>query len=209
VDFFDRLEAARARWNVLEHPFYLRWSAGELTREELASYAAEYRHAAEALATALASAARSAEPGMRDQLEEHAAEEADHVGLWDQFALAVGADGGREQREETSACVRAWTAGADMLEGLAVAYAIESAQPEISRVKLEGLVRHYGFQKGPATEYFQLHAERDREHAAQTRELIEQEADGTSGDRMLRVAEGALRGNWLLLDGVTRRAARA
>jgi pyrroloquinoline-quinone synthase len=209
VDFFDRLEASRARWNVLEHPFYLRWSAGELTRKELACYAGEYRHAAEALATALANAARSAEPGMRDQLEEHAAEEADHVGLWNQFALAVGADGGREPREETSACVRAWTAGADTLEGLAVAYAIESAQPEISRVKLEGLLRHYGVQNGPATEYFELHAERDREHAAQTRELIEQEADGTSGDGMLRVAEGALRGNWLLLDGDTQRAARA
>jgi pyrroloquinoline-quinone synthase len=206
MDFFDRLEAARAQWNVLEHPFYLRWSAGELTREELASYAGEYRHAAEALATALANAARSAEPGMRDQLEEHAAEEADHVGLWDQFALAAGADGERERREETSACVRAWTAGADALEGLAVAYAIESAQPEISRVKLEGLLRYYGFQKGRATEYFELHAERDREHAAQTRELIEQEADATSGDRMLSVAEGALRGNWLLLDGVTQGA---
>ena len=40
VDFFDRLEAARRRWNVLEHPFYLRWSAGELSREELAFYGA-------------------------------------------------------------------------------------------------------------------------------------------------------------------------
>src|SRR5262249_8318767 len=47
---WDRIEESRARHNVLEHPFYVRWSAGELTREELARYAGQYRHATEALA---------------------------------------------------------------------------------------------------------------------------------------------------------------
>ena len=28
TDFFNRLEGVRARWNVLEHSFYQRWSAG-------------------------------------------------------------------------------------------------------------------------------------------------------------------------------------
>ncbi len=62
MTFFDRLEATRERWNVLEHPFYQRWSAGERTREELAVYAGQYRHAVPALAEAAASAARAAEP---------------------------------------------------------------------------------------------------------------------------------------------------
>ena len=35
-DVWQRIEEARDRWNVLEHPFYQRWSAGELSREELA-----------------------------------------------------------------------------------------------------------------------------------------------------------------------------
>ncbi len=35
---WDRIEEARARHNVLEHPFYVRWSDGELTSEELARY---------------------------------------------------------------------------------------------------------------------------------------------------------------------------
>jgi pyrroloquinoline-quinone synthase len=198
LDFFDRLETARSRWNVLEHSFYRRWSAGELSREELAVYAGEYRHAVEALATGLSQAARGADPS----IAEHATEEAEHVALWDQFADAVGADTAREPRAETRACVESWTAGRDTLEGLVAAYAIESGQPEISRTKLDGLTAHYGMNEGPATEYFTVHAERDHEHAAETRELIEERLEGADHDRLIEVAEGALRGNWLLLDGV-------
>jgi pyrroloquinoline-quinone synthase len=199
VDFFDRLETARARWNVLEHPFYLRWTAGELTRRELGAYAGQYRHAVKALADGLAAAGH----------EEHAAEEAEHLALWDDFALAVGADPAAVPREQTKACVEAWTAGRDSLEGLAVAYAIESGQPEISRVKLEGLLRHYGVEEGPATAYFELHRQLDHEHAARSRELIEAQARSTDEDRLLELAEGALRGNWTLLDGVSATEAAA
>ena len=204
MDFFDRLETIRERWNVLEHPFYTRWSAGELTRSELAAYAGEYRHAVVALAEALDAAARSAEPALRAQLSEHAAEEAEHVDLWDDFARAVGAGEPREPQAETEECVQSWTAGRDTLEGLAAAYAIESGQPAISRTKLDGLVRHYAVEEGPATEYFALHAERDHEHAAQSRALIEERLADADEGRLLEVAEGALRGNWRLLDGMHR-----
>src|SRR3954454_20601179 len=77
TDFFDRLEDVRARCNVLEHPFYQRWSNGGLTALQLAHYAGEYRHAVGALAAAAASAARAADDGLRPQLEAHAAEEAE------------------------------------------------------------------------------------------------------------------------------------
>ena len=33
MDLFEQVDAARERWNVLRHPFYLRWEAGELSRE--------------------------------------------------------------------------------------------------------------------------------------------------------------------------------
>lgn len=204
MQFFERLEQVRERWNVLEHPFYTRWSDGELTREELAFYAGEYRHAVVALADGLGAAAERAEEPVRAELEEHAAEEAAHVELWDQFAHALAADTARPARSETDACAEAWTAGRDSLEGLVAAYAVESGQPAISRTKLEGLTRHYGFVEGPATEYFSLHAELDVQHAAHTRALIEERLGGADEERLLSVAEGALRGNWMLLDGVER-----
>jgi pyrroloquinoline-quinone synthase len=203
VHFFDRLEAVRERWNVLDHPFYVRWSAGELTRAELATYAGEYRHAVVALAEGLAAAASEApDPRTRSQLEEHAAEEGAHVALWDSFADAVGGHTGREPRSETVACTESWTAGADALERLVVAYAVESGQPAISRTKLDGLTRHYGLEEGPATEYFSLHAELDEVHASQSRALIERELPEADQERLLELAEGALRGNWRLLDGI-------
>lgn len=208
MPLFDRLADVQSRWNVLEHPFYTRWSAGELTREELSWYAGEYRHAVIALAEAADAAARAAEPAVRAQIEPHAAEEAEHVDLWDAFAREVEADLTQEPAEETAACAAAWTAAGDALEGLMVLYAIESAQPAISRTKLDGLVEHYAFEDGPATDYFTLHAELDHEHAAQSRALIEESLDGADEDRLVGVAENALRGNWALLDGVERRFGR-
>ena len=206
MDFFARLDSLRERWNVLEHPFYQRWSDGKLDRSELAFYAGEYRHAVIALAEAVDAAARASEPELRPQLSEHAREEAQHVELWDGFASALDADLDRAPRAETQACHESWTSGRDALENLVAAFTIESGQPAIARTKLDGLVDRYGFEEGPATEYFSLHAELDHEHAAQSRELIEERLADADLDRLLEVAEGVLRGNWELLDGCDRAA---
>src|SRR5690242_14578959 len=144
MNLIERLDEARTRWNILDHPFYIRWEHGELTREELTFYAGEYRHAVCALADA---AGAAGDP-------EHAAEEAAHVGLWDEFARALDAPLEREPRTETSSCAASWRRR-DPLEARAVLYAVESGQPAVSRTKLEGLVDHYGFaRETPATEYF-------------------------------------------------------
>jgi len=209
MDFFDRLEPLRERWNVLEHPFYQRWSEGTLEREELSFYAGEYRHAVIALAEAVDAAARASAPEAQAQLLEHAEEEAEHVDLWDGFAQALDADIDREPLPETASCRSAWTAGRDDLENMVAAFTIESGQPAIATTKLTGLRERYGFEEGPATEYFSQHSERDHEHAAQMRGLIEERLADADLDRLLEVAEGVLRGNWDLLNGVERRFGHA
>ena len=193
MSLIERIDAARERWNVLEHPFYKRWSCGELSRDELAHYAGEYRHAVVALADTAAKA----------ENEEHAREEAAHIELWDEFAAAFGADTTREPSAETSVCVTAWTAPGNRREALAVLYAIEAGQPAVSQAKLDGLADHYGVAADePGASYFALHTELDHEHAAESRREL---TDGADDDRLVEVAEAALRGNWTLLDGVDAR----
>jgi pyrroloquinoline-quinone synthase len=196
VNLFDRLDDVRDRWNVLRHPFYRRWECGELTADDLAYYAAEYRHAVVALA----------ELAKQSSAPEHAAEEAAHVTLWDAFAHSLDADLDRPPRLETEACVDAWPATGDELEGVAALYAIESAQPDISRTKLDGLLEHYGFEPGSAgTAYFEVHSERDHEHAAESKRVLAERARPEDHDRLVAAAERALAGNWTLLDGVEAR----
>jgi pyrroloquinoline-quinone synthase len=192
MEIFERLDEARKRWDVLKHPFYTRWERGELSREDLGFYAGEYRRAVVALAETAAAGGS----------DEHAAEEREHVDLWDDFAAALDAPLDREPTTETTECVAAWTSH-DPLEASAIMYAIESSQPAISQTKLTGLVEHYGFQAGsPAVDYFALHAERDVEHAAEARERLTQEVSPTDADRLVAAGEAALAANWKLLDGV-------
>jgi pyrroloquinoline-quinone synthase len=191
MNLIERMDEARSCWNVLQHPFYTRWERGELTRDALSFYAGEYRHAVVALADAAATAGDPA----------HAAEEAAHVGLWDAFAAELDAPLDREPTPETARCAESWRAG-DSLAARAVLYAVESVQPAIAETKLAGLVDHYGFAAGSrATEYFELHAERDAEHAAAS-ETVLKEAPPEEEDRLVAAATAALEGNWRLLDGV-------
>lgn len=182
----------RAEWNVLEHPFCLRWATGELCLEDLAVYASEYEHAVNAIAAAAAAAA-AFEPGLADL----AAEELRQVGSWRAFSRAVGWGGmaawtyGEEPLPETEECARSWKGDesrtlADHLRTLA---AIDAAQGPVSEVMLNGLLRHHGFAEGAATEYFRLHA--------------------GLGDRSQTVhSDEVHRSYWLLLDGVESLARR-
>ena len=197
MGFFAELDAVRERWNVLTHPFYTRWSEGTLTRDDLAYYSGQYRHAVVALADATRHAA-DAEPS----LEPHAAEEAAHVELWDGFVAAVGGDRDAAPAPQTVACAEAWSKDGSLLETLVGIYAIEAAQPAISATKATGLRERYGFDDEAATAYFDLHERLDVEHAAAGRAFIEQRLDGADRAALIARAEEVLRANWKLLDGV-------
>jgi pyrroloquinoline-quinone synthase len=197
---WDRIEESRERWNVLNHPFYVRWSKGELTLSELGRYSGQYRHAVEAIAAMSASAAEAVPE--RADVARHADEEAQHMRLWDGFVAAVGGSADAEANAETTGCVEAWNADDGLLGTLARLYAIESGQPEISRTKREGLASFYGIESGSGAAYFRVHETLDSEHAAQARELIAELAGPADEDAIVAAAEDAMRANWRLLDGV-------
>jgi pyrroloquinoline-quinone synthase len=202
MDFWNRLDEVADRFDVLRHPFYVRWSEGRLTPDELALYAGQYAHAVRALA---AGTRRAAALDPSPTAAEHAAEEEAHVSLWGEFARAVGATPA-EPLPETQSCARAWSdPERELLPTLVALYAVEAAQPAISETKRAGLVEHYGQRPGPATAYFDVHAVRDVEHARAGREAIAERLDGAGDeDGLVAAAERALAANWRLLDGVER-----
>jgi pyrroloquinoline-quinone synthase len=201
-DVWQRIEQARDRWNVLEHSFYQRWSAGELSREELALYSGQYRHATAALARLCSDVADSAPESERSELRRHAEEEKAHIALWDGFVEAVGGEVGAEPTAETQECVDTWSAEDDRLTKLVRIYAIESGQPAISQTKREGLAAHYGIGDGPGNEYFLIHEKADVDHAAEGRSLIESHLAEADPDALVDAAEAVFKANWRLLDGV-------
>ena len=198
---WDRIEEARSRRNVLEHPFYQRWSAGELIEDQLATYSGQYRHAVEAIAGL--SAYIAAELPQHPHLADHAGEEVEHIGLWDGFVEAVGGDSSAAPNADTAECKAGWTKHDGAVSALARLYAIESGQPEISRTKLDGLAAHYGVAEGSGTRYFSVHEGRDVEHAAEGRALLQGLLANGDEDAAVAAAEAAFEANWKLLDGVS------
>ena len=52
--FFSRLDDCIHKYDLLCHPFYKAWSAGELTRQDLREYAEDYYHHVQAFPAYLA-----------------------------------------------------------------------------------------------------------------------------------------------------------
>ncbi len=107
TQFFERLEASIARHDLLCHPFYKTWSAGELTRDDLREYACQYYHHVEAFPWYLAELALRLDEGelrravlanMCDEKGAAGGSEKDsvphsepHSELWLDFAEGMGA----------------------------------------------------------------------------------------------------------------------
>jgi len=212
LDLAQKLEGAIADFNLLEHPWYLRWPAGRLLPGELARYAGQYRHLVRTIADCsleLAAWAREAlgeEPGLVRELELHGREEQEHVGLWERFAEATGA-GEEEPWPATVACARRWRAGAEPAGLLGALYGVESSQPAVAATKAKALVDRYGFQDDGRLAYFRVHAVLDREHAALLRRALArhlgslpQERRPAAAEAAAAAARAALVANWQLLD---------
>lgn len=209
--FWQEIEIRRSRWNVLAHPFCERWALGQLTGGELAIYASEYEHGVSAIAAATARAAHL-DGGRFDRA---AVEEAAHVSCWRSFAKATGWGAaawayGEEPLPETSNCAAVWQGDRHrtLPEHLITLGAIEAAESAVAEVMLNGLLRHYGFEPGPATDYFSLHAA-PGEAGRVAREALGPLLADCEHERLLDQAEAVHRSYWLLLDGVESLARRS
>ncbi len=217
----DELDARIAARSILQHPFYRAWSAGTLTRRDLAAYARIYYPHVATFPEYLRSAAERAELApvraeLLDNLREELTEPRPHAELWLRFAAAVGADAAAIPAAEPTPAASATVADFRRLSSgstaaaLAALYAYESQQPEVSRQKEAGLRERYGVEDAEALAYFTVHAEADLRHREGERRALERCLEaGASADEVLTAADDALAAYWNLLDGVMAEMAAA
>ena len=185
MNVLDSLDEIRAAINVLEHPFYQRWTAGELSAGELRATRASTATPSSRSPTPPSAPPRRQDAGARRGLRatpprsaptwgsgtsSRAPSEARRrlPGGWRRHPCPHDARmrDGLDGRPEPARASRRAVRGRGRPAGL-------------SATKLDGLTAHYGYApEGPAAEYFALHAHRDVEHARQARVLIARLLDG-------------------------------
>jgi pyrroloquinoline-quinone synthase len=227
-EFFEQLEARIAQHDLLCHPFYRAWSAGELTREDLREYARDYYHHVAAFPTYLAELGiRLDEGGLRRAVLANLCDEkgledrtgpraVEHAELWLDFAEGVGA--GREfyghlpppEVAELVGFFHAMASEGTPEEALAAFYAYESQVPRVAAEKARGLREIYD--AGEKTcGYFALHTTADLYHSQVWRQQLRQELEAhpERAEKALAAGAGAAQALWRALDGIeARRMAR-
>ena len=212
------LDASIGERSILKHPFYQAWERGELTREQLATYASVYYPHVRAFPRYLEAAmALATDDAVRAELADNLADELSnprpHDELWLDFAAGVGADRTRvasaAPHPAAERIVSTFTslASESLATGLAALYAYESQQPEVSRSKADGLRAHYGVEDQVTTAYFAVHQAADVRHRAGERDALRGCLDaGVPAGAIHEAAHRALDAYWALLDGVCEQA---
>jgi pyrroloquinoline-quinone synthase len=188
------LDDVTARWNLLEHSFYQRWTKGNLTRDELCDYIEQYAHVVRSVPAWL----EQVRGGDSAEVARHAAEERSHVEMWEQFGQALGLSSDAiRSTPANAATARLIQAGTELAadgQAAAVVWALEAQTPAVAGAKLAGLSSFYGIGAQDGGRYFAVHQQLDIEHSAELRALC---SDGS--ERAAAVMSEAL---WDLLTSV-------
>jgi pyrroloquinoline-quinone synthase len=222
-EFFDQLDGRIAKYDLICHPFYKAWAAGDLAREDLREYGREYYSHVEAFPSYLEEfAARVSDASLRRVIlanrdDENGADGSPaHSELWLDFVEGMGGD--RSEQNALSSGVENlvnWfhSTARDSApeEALAAFYAYESQVPRVAAEKARGLRALYGADQKTCA-YFTLHTTADVYHSRvwrnQLAKLVENNSEAAA--KALDAGENAAKALWNALDGIeATRLARA
>jgi pyrroloquinoline-quinone synthase len=165
------LDDVTARWNLLEHSFYQRWTQGALTRDELCDYIKQYAHVVRAVPEWL----EQVRGGDTAEVARHAAEERSHIEMWEKFGNALGLSSDAIRSASANAATANLLHRGDDLtaqgQAAAVVWALEAQTPAVAGAKLAGLSAFYGIGEKGGGQYFAVHQHLDIEHSAELRAL--------------------------------------
>lgn len=221
TDLISTIESAVAERSLLQHPFYLAWTAGKLTKDHLAGYAKEYYWAVKHVPAVMEAIEKNI-PASIGQIEratfaKNTKEEREHIELWKRFASALGITQKELEEYEPTETVKDAVASIvgqaekGFEEGVAAMYAFECDLPAISQSKIDGLIEFYGFDKlttggmksSDVHAYFQEHLAEEK-HLCFWRNLLSQ-FPAEKRECALRAAENTVSAQNKVLDGVVER----
>jgi len=205
------IDAVIAERRMLAHPFYQRWLAGDLTRDDLRRYAAQYFRFEAAfpgyLCQVLAKLDTAADRRvlLQNLVDEEGGPET-HLELFVRFANALGLTRDDLERtpvtESTQALLETFddaTRHGSAAEGLVTLYAYESQAAEVAASKTASLMARYDLAPGDGTAFWETHAKADELHGAWERELLERLKP--EPDRVVSAGRKAADALWGFLDG--------
>jgi pyrroloquinoline-quinone synthase len=228
AEFFSQMETRIAKYDLLCHPYYKAWSAGQLTRDDLREYAQDYYHHVEAFPSYLAELGMRLEEGeLRRAVLANMCDEkgvdgrpgqdavpqlVPHSDLWLDFAEGMGSSRSLEwhspvpEIRQLIGHFQQIASEGSCEEALAAFYAYESQVPRVAKEKERGLREMYGADEKTCG-YFSLHATADVYHSNVWRKQLQKriEAHPETADAALDAAENTARMLWKALDGINAR----
>jgi pyrroloquinoline-quinone synthase len=225
----EELDQRIAKHDLLCHPFYVAWTKGQLSQDDLRAYAQQYFHQVAAFPEYLETFENRSQgysPALSQVVANNRAEEegADlpdgrpHAEMWLDFAEGMGAEratvGATTPLPEVENLVNTFqriVREGSAAEALAAFYAYESQVPRIAREKARGLTEMYGASRSTCA-YFTHHQTADVYHSLVWSEELEKQvnADPAMREAALDTAETIAKALWHALDGIeVERMARA
>lgn len=211
MQLINQLNIIISEHHLLKHTYYQAWSKGELSREDLQCYAAQYYKQVDSFPRFISSVhANCPIIKVRKELLKNLLDEegdVDHPTLWRQFGEGLGVT--QEQMlndtllPETKTMVDTYydLAKRDWRDGLCALYAYEYQVPEVSASKIAGLKQFYDISDDRTLEFFTAHQVYDVEHSKQVASLIEEYVEP---EQAMRATCEAAKVLWGFLDGMCR-----
>jgi pyrroloquinoline-quinone synthase len=209
------MDARIAKYDLLCHPFYKAWAAGELTREDLREYGQNYfHHVAEFPEYLREFAGRVEDDQLRRAVLVNREDELGmdgsrpHPELWLDFVEGMGGERAGAQAPvneigELTGWFHSVASEGAPEEVLAAFYAYESQVPRVAAEKARGLREMYGADE-KACEYFTLHTTADVYHSRIWKHQLGKIVEGNpqAAGKALNAGENAAKALWKALDAI-------
>ena len=190
MDLKNVLDSKIANYNLLNHPFYQAWSAGELPVNALQCYAREYG--------AFISTLPKGWETLNDP--ETVEEETEHIDMWADFADGLNTEVSEAQIPQVKTLLE--TADELFSDGntaLGALYAFEAQQPATAKSKLAGLKDFYQL-PDKVEPYFETHSH--NEHEAEKLLARIGELSSNSQETVVHACEQMSSALWDALTGI-------